>query len=322
MADEAARLYARRMRAFASLALSFVLALPSAGCAGAAPCPEAPRADAGAEEAIRRVLDDWHDAAAHADEARYFSHLGADSVFMGTDATERWSKEAFVQFAKPHFAKGKAWSFRATRRAIVVQPGGAFAHFDEDLATEGLGPARGSGVVALREGKWVIVHYNLAITVPNDRFDLAKDAAGAAKLLTSEKGPLDAVGILVGSWTGKAGADSWEEHWTHAAGGTLVGAARAVGEGKTKFWEALRIETHPNNMVYVAQPKKGPPTDFALSPQSTKTKLVFENPQHDFPKRITYELVGRELRVEIAGAPGGPKESWTMERAVVARPKP
>src|ERR1700744_2006164 len=81
-----------------------------------APAPAAPTASPAAEAQIRAVLDDWHDAAAHADEERYFAHLGPDPVFLGTDATERWDKAAFRAYAHPHFAKGKAWSFRATRR--------------------------------------------------------------------------------------------------------------------------------------------------------------------------------------------------------------
>ena len=44
---------------------------------------------------IDAALDDWHRAASAADEARYFSHLADDAVFLGTDATERWDVRAF-----------------------------------------------------------------------------------------------------------------------------------------------------------------------------------------------------------------------------------
>ncbi len=120
--------------------------------------------------AIARELDDFHDAAAHADEARYFAHLAEDAVFLGTDATERWDVAAFRAFAHPRFAEGKAWTFHAVRRAITVSDDGRFAYFDEDLATEKLGPARGSGVLALHAGSWKIAQYNLALVVPNERF--------------------------------------------------------------------------------------------------------------------------------------------------------
>lgn len=145
------------------------------GCGGArAAGPDEPDTvvvDASAERgAIDKVIDDWHAAAAEADEARYFSHLTEDAVFLGTDATERWDKAAFRVYAHPHFAKGKAWSFTPTRRAVIVDAGGEIAWFDEDLDTPNLGPARGSGVLRKVEGTWRIAHYNLAITVPNERF--------------------------------------------------------------------------------------------------------------------------------------------------------
>jgi len=123
---------------------------------------------------IARVLDDWHLAASKADEAGYFKHLSDDSIFLGTDATERWDKKAFQSFAHPHFAKGKAWSFAASRRAIMLSGDGKLAWFDEDLKTQNLGPARGSGVLRLEKGTWQIVHYNLTITVPNDKFAKVK----------------------------------------------------------------------------------------------------------------------------------------------------
>jgi len=117
------------------------------------------------------VLDDWHDAAAHADEERYFGHFSADAIFLGTDATERWDVEAFRAYAHPHFADGRAWTFRAVRREVIVHEGGGLVWFDEDLQTENLGPARGSGVLRRSpDGRLRIAHYNLTITVPNDRF--------------------------------------------------------------------------------------------------------------------------------------------------------
>lgn len=134
-----------------------------------------PSALAAAETQIAQVLDAWHGAAAAADEESYFSLLSEDAVFLGTDATERWDKKAFREFAHPFFAKGKAWSFRAVRRSVMVADSGRIAWFDEDLDTPNLGPARGSGVMVQRGGAWRIAHYNLAITIPNDRFDEVKE---------------------------------------------------------------------------------------------------------------------------------------------------
>jgi len=143
------------------------------GCAHAAPSGPP------AEQAIASALDDFHDAAAKADEDRYFSHFAPGGVFLGTDATERWEVAAFRAYAHPYFAKGKAWSFRASRRVVTVR--GDLAWFDEDLVTQNLGPARGSGVLSLRNGKWLIDQYVLSITVPNDRFRAVHDLLSAPR---------------------------------------------------------------------------------------------------------------------------------------------
>ena len=123
-----------------------------------------------------RALDDFHDAAARADEERYFAHFASDGVFLGTDASERWDLGAFRAYAHPHFARGKAWSFRGVRRRVVLR--GDLAWFDEDLETENLGSARGSGVLVWSDGRWLLEQYVLSITVPNEKFKSVKELLG------------------------------------------------------------------------------------------------------------------------------------------------
>jgi hypothetical protein len=129
-------------------------------------------APATARDAIIAALDDFHDAAARADEQRYFAHFAAGGVFLGTDATERWDAASFRAYAHPHFAKGKAWTFRGINRHIAVR--GDLAWFEEDLETQNLGPARGSGVLAFHDGQWLLEQYVLSTTVPNDKFAAVK----------------------------------------------------------------------------------------------------------------------------------------------------
>jgi hypothetical protein len=126
-----------------------------------------------AQASINKVLDDWHDAAAKSDEARYFGHFTADGIFLGTDATERWDVTAFREYAHKPFSEGKGWEMKASKRNISFGPSGV-AWFDEELVTKNLGPARGSGVVLYKQGHWKIAQYNLTITVPNDRFKEVK----------------------------------------------------------------------------------------------------------------------------------------------------
>lgn len=120
------------------------------------------------KKAIHTTLDDWHLAASEANFERYFSHFASDSaIFMGTDATERWTAEEFEEWAKPYFDEGEAWDFTAVERYVYLSDEGNTAWFDESLDTPNLGPARGSGVLLKKQNKWKIAHYNLSIPIPN-----------------------------------------------------------------------------------------------------------------------------------------------------------
>lgn len=131
---------------------------------------------------VAAVLDDWHRAAAAADEGRYFSHFAADGVFMGTDASERWTVGEFRVWAKPYFDRKKAWSFKPRDRHITFSPDGATAWFDEMLDTPNLGVCRGSGVLLRQDGEWKIAQYNLSMAIPNSIADaVVKQAAAAGK---------------------------------------------------------------------------------------------------------------------------------------------
>ena len=116
---------------------------------------------------INAVLDNWHKAAAEANYNDYFSLMADDAVFIGTDATENWNKTAFQAYSKPHFDKGKAWSFTALERHIYFDETGKTAWFDELLDTQ-MKICRGSGVLIKIGKEWKIKHYVLSMTIPND----------------------------------------------------------------------------------------------------------------------------------------------------------
>ena len=94
---------------------------------------------------------------------------------------------------------------------------------------------------------------------------------------------------MAGAWeTAPGGKRQIEEHWTQAAGASMMGMSRTVAGDKTVEFEYLRIEQRADGIYYVAHPKaRCPGTDFKLT-RASATEAVFENPQHDFPKRIIY----------------------------------
>ena len=121
---------------------------------------------------IEAVLDDFHAAASEADGERYFSHLAPAAVFLGTDASERWTKEQFRAFAEPYFSQGKGWTYQPRDRHVSVADGGRTAWFDEALDSASYGECRGSGVLRKHGEAWKIEQYNLSIPMPNS---LAKE---------------------------------------------------------------------------------------------------------------------------------------------------
>lgn len=119
---------------------------------------------------IDAVLDGFHAAAGRADEAALLERFAECGVFLGTDASERWDAQAFRAYVHERFAKGAGWTMTSVRRDVTVRRDVAW--FDEDLAHARYGALRGSGVLVRGDdGAWRIALYDLAVTVPNERFD-------------------------------------------------------------------------------------------------------------------------------------------------------
>lgn len=127
-------------------------------------------------KSLTRKLDTWHKAAADANLNSYFDFMLDESVFMGTDATENWTKKEFYDFSKPYFDKGKAWTFTGFNRHFYFNESRTLAWFDEELNTW-MGTCRGSGVMKLTQDGWKLLHYNLSLPIPND------DMSGVIELL-------------------------------------------------------------------------------------------------------------------------------------------
>lgn len=127
--------------------------------------------------------------------------------------------------------------------------------------------------------------------------------------------PLADLVWLAGSWLHVAEDGALiEEHWTGPAGGTILGVGRTIepveedsdadAAYRTVSYEYLRIESQPDgSIVYLASPQgRQPPTPFALEPAPMSERdwrLVFTNPDHDFPQRIVYELQGSRDRLRV-----------------------
>lgn len=127
----------------------------------------AQEAAADAEAEVSGVLDALHRAASEADFDAYFGLYAAQFVFLGTDATERWDRAEFMEYARGPFSQDRGWTYTRLERHVTVSADGSTAWFDERLENANLGETRGSGVLVREDGTWKIAQYNLTIPIPN-----------------------------------------------------------------------------------------------------------------------------------------------------------
>jgi hypothetical protein len=109
---------------------------------------------------------------------------------------------------------------------------------------------------------------------------------------------------IAGCWDLTRNGRHVVESWTSAEGGTLMGISRTVNNGKTSEWEFLIIREGAKGLEYVAKPSRQPEATFTATTVSP-TELVFENPAHDFPKKIIYKRDGDTLVASIEGPMNG-----------------
>ncbi len=116
---------------------------------------------------LNKFMDDWHNDVATFNYNAYFNKIDSLGYFIGTDASEIWTKKEFAAFSKPYFDKKQTWDFKALKRNFFIDNTGNIAWFNEVLDTW-MGLCRGSGILQNKNGKWKIMQYVLSVTIPND----------------------------------------------------------------------------------------------------------------------------------------------------------
>jgi hypothetical protein len=133
---------------------------------------------------------------------------------------------------------------------------------------------------------------------------------------TPAKATLADLKWLEGNWSGtRTSGASIEERWSPAKGGAMLAVSRSVNtRGQMFAFEYLRIVERDGGLVYIAQPNGAAPTEFVLS-ELTAKRAVFDNPRHDYPKRIVYELFeGGTLTATIGFLKGGTPGKFEYKR--------
>jgi hypothetical protein len=143
---------------------------------------------------------------------------------------------------------------------------------------------------------------------------------------TPAKATIDDLAWLSGAWTGTRGQQgqiSFEERWSPPLGGSMLATSRTVSRGKLSAFEYLRVLDRDGGLVYIAQPNGGAATEFVLT-EVSPTRAVFDNPRHDYPKRIVYEVSGKggpeeALSATIGFTKGGTPRKFDFKREAASK---
>ena len=122
-------------------------------------------------ETIHQLISNWHQSAANANLDEYMNLMDSGFIYVGTDATEKWSKKGFATFCKPYFDKKKTWDFKSLDRSVNLDQNTAW--FYEILETH-MGTCRGSGILKFHNQQWKLKQYVLSLAIPNEDMNEVK----------------------------------------------------------------------------------------------------------------------------------------------------
>lgn len=106
---------------------------------------------------------------------------------------------------------------------------------------------------------------------------------------------------IVDKWVSSDGETKSYESWEKISDELFLGGSQTIKNGDTIFSESLKIVKTAEGIFYVADVKHNPaPVKFKLTDVSD-TRAVFENPDHDFPQKISYEMKDGNLHAWIEG---------------------
>ena len=120
---------------------------------------------------------------------------------------------------------------------------------------------------------------------------------------TSPKENFKKLTWIEGTWlrtNGKPGKTTYE-HWNTSGEFTLSGKAFSIQGSDTTIFEKTNLIIKDDAIYYVADVPENSKKVFFKLTSVTPDGFVCENPTHDFPKKISYQLTGSDLRATISG---------------------
>jgi hypothetical protein len=102
-------------------------------------------------------------------------------------------------------------------------------------------------------------------------------------------------GWMTGCWISADGVN--REVWSAPYGGVMFSYSGSLQGGSLGFFEQARLDTRTTPATYVVTPNGQRPANFienpaAFAPAEGKS-VTFDNPQNEYPQRISYRTEGK-----------------------------
>jgi Domain of unknown function (DUF6265) len=117
---------------------------------------------------------------------------------------------------------------------------------------------------------------------------------------------------FLGTWMLNDPSGKSTEQWSAASATRFAGHSYTMNGKDTVFSETLEMVASDSGVYYIPVVGKQGPIPFKLTKMEPHF-VVFENPSHDFPKKITYEAVGDSGLVAVISGPDEKGEPMTVQ---------
>ena len=124
---------------------------------------------------------------------------------------------------------------------------------------------------------------------------------------------------ILGNWENKSPDGNLTENWEKANDSTFQATSYFIKEKDTIHFETITLQQKGEQLIYSAIVKgqnDDKPVDFKLT-TATEKQLVFENPKHDYPQKISYtQITPDSLVAKISGIQQGKpsSEQFSMKK--------
>lgn len=137
-------------------------------------------------------------------------------------------------------------------------------------------------------------------------------AVSCQKKESAEKDKIKVADWLIGNWENKSPEGVLTENWQKLNDSTFSASSYFIKEKDTIHFESIVLTQKDETLTYIATVKgqnNDKPVSFSATAESDK-QLVFENPKHDYPQKITYTKgANNTLTAEISGNLNGKPSS-------------